>query len=556
MRSFSKKEKWFIGILVIIILALVIFSVAYLNNEKTLGASTTVKYAIPHKASYKCEPVQDKYGISISIPKEGAVIDKTDVGFFTNGITNIKLSFTNSYWSTDWATRAGYAICDANGNNCGAYQYITDWIGGAHDLPVNSIDFTRESLKLLYQRIPFYVIGGWQNSEGLKVSFDGKVFGLRLYSTTQDPAGAIICSTSCNLDCPDIGYRQKIVLPKPTELSFYQTAPYLEYWEKIDYDLNQQGGATIYNSNTNKFCFAGTVYNAGQMTLNNGITYIYPDTNTKETHVCCPGARISSTYSDQVCQNDYTWKVVQDTDKLTCISDVNCPGSGNNICQDKSLSGYSCANKDANNVGICQKSSGIPVDCCLNLDCVRDQVCDLTDHKCKGGTTLPVCGDGKLDAGEECDLGPQNGQNGSNCTSVCKKVCVGTNCNPSNLQCDSCWAWAKDKMGVSQSCDIGIFQQIWDSLSCPFYFLKLAILLIASILGIFFGQQFISKFKVNTWITWIIGLAFGGLVFFIGYLFLTWYFVIPAIIIIIVGNIILNMIPGANLIRNRKNEKK
>jgi cysteine-rich repeat protein len=405
--------------LVSLILILAIGSGIYFSGifpQATVQGTT--KYAIPHMASFRCEPIGDKYGLQISVPINGIVISKSNVGSYTNGISNIKLSFANSYWSTDWATRVSYATCDTNGNNCGNYQYLTDWVGGTKNLPIHSIDFSRETLKLLYERIPLYLIGGWKNSEGLQVSYDLKNFGLRLYSTTRDPAGSKICTTSCDLSCPDIGYREKLIATEENTLDFYETAPYLEYWESIDYDLNAQGGATIYNSATNKFCFAGAIYTGSTLKMENGVTYIYPDTNTREVKECCAGATISSTYSDKICGTDYKWKTIKDTDKLTCMSDYNCPAQGGVTCQNKILSGYHCVDKDENNVGLCQKESGTSVGCCLNSDCNRDMVCDLSTHTCKGGTPNPTCGDNVLDAGEQCDDGNTIG--GDGCSSICE----------------------------------------------------------------------------------------------------------------------------------------
>ena len=408
----------------LIIILLIISSLLIIGTKTNLFstyANTKIKYAIPVMGSYKCEPIGNKYGIVINVPSSGALLSKETIGFYTNGISNIELKFRPSILQTlnplKFSYRFGYQTCDSNGFNCGRWHYT--YSTAPWQVPIDSINFKSQSLRVQAQELPIYLIGGWKGISGAEVSFDGLMFGLRAYSTTQDPAGKIICSTSCNLDCPNIGVRQKMVLPDTKKLDFYQSAPYFEYWNTIDYDINKQGGATIYNSRTNTFCFAGTLYKGKKVRMVDGTTIIYPDTQTAEYKQCCPGARISSTYSDLVCQNDYTWKVIKDSDKLTCMSDINCPNSGSEICQNKILyNGYHCVNKDSNGVGVCEKTSGIPVQCCNNNDCANDQVCNVQTHKCEGGSTLPVCGDGIVETGEECDDG--NTISGDGCSSNCE----------------------------------------------------------------------------------------------------------------------------------------
>lgn len=422
--------KIYLIILFLLSFALIVLKHSSILSTEFLVSGENVKYAIPVQGSYKCEEGEDKRGLIINVPSGGRSITKDNVGFYTNGIEGIILSFTNSYWSTDWATRVGYAICDSNGNNCASYTYVTDVVGGTIRIPISDLNFKTESLKLIYQRMPVYIIGGWKDSEGLKVTYSGTAFNLRAYSSSNDPAGHVICESSCSLSCPSIGERQKMSFVQGDILDFYATAPYFEYWNTVDYDINQQGGATIYNEAKNEFCFSGTIYTASKMKMESGITYIYPDQNTRKYEDCCPGAVISSTYSDKICTDKYEWKIIEDDDELTCISDFNCPDSGNIICQNKKLSGYHCINKDLNGIGICKREEGKNVKCCLNSDCASDQVCE--DYECKGGSPFPVCGDGKLDAGEECDLGSLNGKEDSGCTSSCE--IVGT-CGKESAKC-------------------------------------------------------------------------------------------------------------------------
>ena len=64
-----------------------------------------------------------------------------------------------------------------------------------------------------------------------------------------------------------------------------------------------------------------------------------------------------------------------------CISDMECAGQGNNICQNKQILSYQCIDNS------CQKSSEIgSVECCSDSDCASDQVCDTRLYKCAGGS--------------------------------------------------------------------------------------------------------------------------------------------------------------------------
>ena len=409
-----------IGAVFILLPALGVIQTAYTPSS----IPSNVKLAIPHYGAFKCQAVEDKLGQVIGVPTTGALISKSTVGFYTNGIKNIQISFTTSFWSTDWDTRIRYYICDTDGNNCGVAQYLTKQgivdAGGKATFPITSIDFSTQSLKVFYERLPFYLVGGYQVSTGSQVSYDSSRYALLYYSTTNNPSGATVCSTSCDLNCPDIGVRQKLIFTPSNILGFGQSAPSFEYWETISYDLNTQGGATIYDSSLNRFCFSGVFYTATSTKMYDGSTIIYPDVNSKQQRICCPGATISSTYSNKICNSDgNSWSTIQKTDKITCISDASCPGAGNTICQNKQLSnGYSCTNKDTNGVGICSIASGASVSCCLSSDCNNDMVCDTSSHTCKGGSTNPICGNKIVEAGETCDDGNQIG--GDGCSSICQ----------------------------------------------------------------------------------------------------------------------------------------
>jgi cysteine-rich repeat protein len=402
-----------VGVAFIFVPKLPIFQQATLTGSN----GETVRLAIPVQGSYGCLAGPDKLGLSMNIPatSTGALISSQTVGFYSNGIKNIKLKATCD--SIIFDRILTYQLCDKNGNNCGSSVRSESCgiIQQALTLTAPSVDFNQQSIRVTYSGGS---ITGMHYLSGATITYDATPYYLAYASSSGDILGAPICSTSCDLTCADIGTRDKLQFVQGNILGFGQHATAFEYWNDIDYDLNAQGGATVYNSATNKFCLAGAIYTGAKMKMASGTTYIYPDTNTRQNKPCCPGATISSTYSDKVCQSDYTWKTIQDTDKLTCISDFNCPAQGGNTCQNKILSGYHCTNKDTNNVGVCVKENGVSVSCCLNSDCNNDMVCDLSSHTCKGGTPYPTCGDGILQSGEQCDDG--NTISGDSCSSSCQ----------------------------------------------------------------------------------------------------------------------------------------
>lgn len=544
-------KNWVIGL---IIASIIVLGLMFSSNNLPfyVGANgEVVQLALPHYGSFECKNVESKFGLTINVPSGGSTISKSTVGFYTNGISNIKLSFSNSYWSTDWGTRVIYNICDTNGNNCGADTIISDFVGGRTNIPISSLNFAQQSIRLRYQRLPFYIIGGWQSSTGLQATYDANRYALVYHSTTYDVAGAVVCSTSCDLNCPDIGVRNKLIFVTDNILGFGATAPSFEYWESIPYDLNTQGGATVYNANTNTFCFSGTVYTAKTTKMESGTTYIYPDVNTRQSKLCCPGATISSTYSDKVCNSDgNSWRVIQDTDKITCISDATCPNAGNQICQNRQLSGgYSCTNKDANGIGLCVRASGTPVSCCNSADCNTDMVCDISSHTCKGGTIYPVCGNGKLEAGEQCDDG--NTVSGDKCSSICQseitcskdtdcktgEKCDNGRCVQTTKSCNSCEDFAISKLigGVwkDKQCSNNLLGKImYNMVTCSLTFVKVIGIPILFILLLVILPDILRKIKSikkKEWAIWTISALIS-----LGVSVLLWYIWYLAVILFIV----------------------
>jgi hypothetical protein len=406
--DFTRQKAGFVLAIFSIGLVLVLLS-SYGVIQTGLSTTSTV-YAIPHMASYKCDIVDTSTVISKQIPKEGLWLSKDSIGVKTVNINNIKIVSSQGFWdsylqSLLWGgSRMRYKVCDSNKINCQEYtQSITMQQLSLQNLPA-AIDLRYNSVYVIAETRAT-IFNSWTavSTPGITASFNYDILGIKLYSTTRDPAGATICTTSCDLSCPEIVAREKTDgtgYPKEITnnvLEYQQTAPYLEYWETIDYDLNRQFGATIFNSNTQTFCFAGAVYSSASLTLENGKTYIYPSEATKQIKACCPGAVISGTYEDKICQSDYTWKTINKDTRIACTSSISCPGAGLTSCQNKQSSAWSC------NSGFCEKGSNTVVDCCSNSDCSANNICQ--NNKCLYVGPIPqtpCTSDSQCKAYEQC----------------------------------------------------------------------------------------------------------------------------------------------------------
>ena len=304
----NKKTKS--AILIFFILAL--FIIASVANKKYLAVGdlpSNVKLAIPVFASFKCDVVGTGSPI-YNIGSSGVWISKQDIGVVTNQVSNIHVTITKSFW--DYLTsnilgggvRIKYLICDSNKNNCQERykNLVTFGTYSLDELPFTSMQIDMNSIYVVAQT-KASILSSWVNKDlGGTISYSYNKFGLRLYSTSKDPAGTKICDSSCYLSCPTQSYREKLILNTKDSLRPSETAPYLEYWNTINFDINSQYGATIYDSSNNKFCLAGAVYTAKELNMDNGITYIYPDSATRQIKSCCPGAVISTSTEDKICK--------------------------------------------------------------------------------------------------------------------------------------------------------------------------------------------------------------------------------------------------------------
>ncbi len=537
----EKKAKYLLGIILGVII--IITSILALTGNLSFLSSysdSQVKIAIPHYGSFECKDYPAKIGQSTTFGTD-VLLSKDTVGVYTNGIYNIESTVDYGFFtSLIKDVRIKYQICDEDGRNCGSYQYVTYIAPGTRQFSFNSINFNSQSLRVSFEKRTITSLLQWVADSGAKLTYDLTPYKLVYHSTTQDPAGSIVCSSSCDLSCPSLSVRNKLIFTQDNILDFGDTAPSLEYWESLDYDLNVQGGATVYNPDTNKFCLAGAIYTGSTLSMDNGVTYVYPNVNTKQTKTCCPGATISSTYSDKVCTSSYTWKVVQDSDKLTCISDANCPNAGNSVCQNKQLSsGYSCGSKDSNNIGICKLSSSRSVECCSDSDCNTDMSCQLSTHTCVGGTINPTCGDSRIDVTEQCDDG--NTRSGDGCSSSCQSeiVCSDDEDCEKGFSCENTRCVRTKCAWYDIPCKL---KSLFSGIFSFFNVLKYLVIFIFGAVSIFISSDILKSVesleenKVIRWIiSSIIGIGIGLLLYTFIYGLVFWIIVVLGIGYMLLG---------------------
>lgn len=372
------------SILLVVIIALIVISGIlgiYFGVQQSIVSGSNQMIALPHFASFRCDKVGSASPTYV-IPTSGFWISKNYIGATTDQVTSINVIFNQNFWSSLVGNiRIRYHSCDFNQANCGSDVIITQQNIGSNTYSVSipSVDILHSSKWIIVERAGIDTLLKWIPVSNAQISYSYDKYGLRLYSTTRDPAGAVVCSTGCDLTCPDQAYRAKLVYTNKDVLLPDETVPYLEYWESINYDLNEQGGASVYSSSTNQFCLAGRIYSAGTLTMESGTVYTYPQTFIR-TQQCCPGAVISTSTEDKVCQSDGTWKVI--VTPPSCISDTQCPGQGSYTCQNKKLSSYKCVS------GSCVKQNSVSVECCFSSECL-DGTCQLSTHTCVGGNVIP-----------------------------------------------------------------------------------------------------------------------------------------------------------------------
>ena len=300
----------------------------------------------------------------------------------------------------------------------------------------------------------------------------------------------------------------------------------------------------------NKECNARTLqtYGCNKLSLPSGVTRLSDGTlfggDSKPGDSAYTGVaskcEIKSAIQVQCCgDTDCGSNAFCDRTTFTCQTSAQC--SQDSDCGVSEQCDYNLKQlkKPVCSLGKCSYQVLRSVDCCSDQDCADGYICS-NDKTCVQ-STIP-----KVNCPNQCCIGDSRYFD-KPCPSD-KPYCNNGVCSAteSESKCSSCWAWLKDKLGIQQDCDRGLLQKIWDALKCPFYFLKLAIVLFASIFALFFGKQFSEKTfkKLHPTVYWGLGIVLAVVVGVLGYMFLEYYFIIPLLIIMFIGTIIINAIPG------------
>jgi hypothetical protein len=393
---FMKKNNKLLWLIPVLLISLV--AVYFGFFQSTLGVPSGVRLAVPHFGAYECKAVGTGSPV-YSLGSAGFWIDKQSIGVYTDQVTSVNVIVPQTFWDSYFKSylgggiRALIRVCDSSKSGCvDSFQSLTFAGTTSLNLPFTGFNPNDKSLYVVIQSRNTF-LSSWKDDSVLnansKISYSFTKYGLKYVSTTGNPAGSFFagCESSCDLSCPTQKSRSGtgLIYTSKNSLLPTESVAVLEYWEDLNFDLNSQFGANIYSSSTGLFCFGGVIYSSKTISLDSGEKIIYPDVATRNNKECCPGAVISTSSEDKICQSDYTWKTITKDTRIKCVSDMSCPGQGQFTCQNKVKSGWSCGSD-----GYCSQSSGSKVSCCNQADCAADQYCQ--SYKCVGGNVeKPVC---------------------------------------------------------------------------------------------------------------------------------------------------------------------
>ena len=356
---------------------------------------------VPHYGAYKCELIDSIYNSDTitSIGTSGVLLSQNTMGFYTDAIKEIDVNIDYGFWqSLSGDVRIDAKTCNKGTTTC-TDKYAQYTLPGQKQKILDSIDLRSYDLYIYAEQCQslscqwnslFGGNSGWTRISGATVSYSADKYGLTYYSTLHNPAGDVMCTSSCGLDCSEIKdtYKQYLLENNSWSIPIHGTASTFEYWESIPYDINTQYGAPVYNNKTGTFCFGGNIYSSAKLAMASGITYIYPDLLTVQHKLCCPGASLTTNGIVSICQSDYTWKPVTQDNRIPCLSDAQCPNGGVSVCVQGSDNLFYLLNYKCGSDHYClitpQKAK---VSCCpIAQGCASTQTCSIQmGYTCVGG---------------------------------------------------------------------------------------------------------------------------------------------------------------------------
>ncbi len=197
----------------------------------------------------------------------------------------------------------------------------------------------------------------------------------------------------------------------------------------------------------NDYCYTGTCEVCGD-----GVRGHYEDCDNGNSSGCSTNCQVDSGWSctgnvgsPSVCtDNCVNGAACTDLDgnectTATCNNVHTCDqGAATSVGTSCTTDGNECTTDECNGLGACSHTSVADGTSCITV---------LNGH-CYTGTCQNTCGDGSVQAWEQCDQGVSNGTTGSCCDTSCNYVTMGTECRASGGVCDV----AEACTGSSGSC--------------------------------------------------------------------------------------------------------
>ena len=171
------------------------------HEQAIIYQGKEVKLLVPIVESIKCD-ILDTSTSSHSIPESGIWLSKDDLGINTKTLRNIKIGIEPKWFG---ACEFKLSICDPNKNNCGTTKIS---MSGRSSYELNDLDLTFYSYHIYDMKCQKYPLI-WSSAPST-IAFTYDKYGLKIFSLSISLAGKTICTSSCDLSCPEQEFRKGI----------------------------------------------------------------------------------------------------------------------------------------------------------------------------------------------------------------------------------------------------------------------------------------------------------------------------------------------------------